>query len=84
MADDTRSPAAAAPDDAAFDRAGQDAVEGRTGRAGAQSPAPGGKAGDGPSAGPHATAPLTSDAATPGTGALPDGDQEGETDPGTG
>ena len=82
MVDDKPSPSAA-PDAAGFDRAGQDAVEGRTGRAGEATP-PGGESGEAPAAGPHATAPLTSDAATPGTGALPDRHQDGETDPGTG
>lgn len=79
MADDT--PSSSAPDAAAFDRAGQDAVEGRTGGTDAARQA---GEGDGPAAGPHATAPLTSDGSTPGTGALPDGAEDGEVDPGTG
>ena len=75
MPDETR-PDHADPDAAAFDREGQEAIEGRK-------PEPdGGEPGSVPPAGSHATAPLTSDAATPGTGALPSGgDQQGEVDP---
>lgn len=75
MTDDTgpRHPDA---DAAAFDREGQDAIEGRKPEAAEARP-------QGlPPAGSHATAPLTSDAATPGTGALPSGgDPKGEVDP---
>ena len=75
MTDETR-PDHAEPDAAAFDREGQDAIEGRK-------PEPEGGAPAGiPPAGSHATAPLTSGAATPGTGALPSGgDRQGEVDP---
>ena len=75
MTDETR-PDHADTDAAAFDRAGQDAIEGRK-------PKPdGARSGGMPPAGPHATAPLTSDGATPGTGALPSsGDPKGEVDP---
>ena len=75
MADETR-PDHDDPDAAAFDREGQDAIEGRK-------PAPDGEApGEVPPAGSHATEALTSDAATPGTGALPSSrGQQGEVDP---
>ena len=75
MADETR-PDEADPDPAAFDRKGQDAVEGR------RPEGDGGAPERTPPAGPHAAASLTSDDATPGTGALPSGDaRQGEVDP---
>ncbi|GGD90632.1 hypothetical protein GCM10011390_06740 [Aureimonas endophytica] len=37
-----------------------------------------------PAAGPHAKAELTNDAATPGTGALPEHEGEGDADGGVG
>ena len=69
MADDKRNPA-----EAAFDRAGQDAVEGRDSRRARP-------AEDGPAAGPHAAEPLTTPEATPGAGALPGAGQADEVDP---
>ncbi len=53
--------------DPAFDKAGQDHVEGRTGPA--RTPETG--AATGPAAGPHADPSLTRSDATPGAGSLP-------------
>lgn len=72
MADDKRTPAGA--DEAAFDRAGQEAVEGRN-------TPPVRPGGEGPAAGPHAAQPLTTPEATPGSGALPGKGQADEVDP---
>ncbi len=69
-------------DGAALDRRGQDEIEGRTG---AGTPAPdAAPSTTSPPAGPHGTPELTEPAATPGTGALPDADPDGEADAATG
>lgn len=66
--------------DTDFDKAGQNAIEGR---AGATEPSDV-EAADRPVAGSHADAALTNDDATPGTGALPSAAPHDEADAATG